>query len=555
MENPGAPLFDKKMIYVALFVFLSLMGWQYYLHQKYPHLYDGSSTGNVANTDAVSSATPESAKTESNNETGGAKAGNGNGSVSPESLAGLQPAEVLQEEKTKFQDSIWSFEVSNFGMGIRNLTLHTHTDRENRSIQLGLSNAINFETRLVGSNRPLVFTMERLQPNVFRGIAQTPDYSIEKRIEIDSENFLLKTKISVKGSIDRFPGFIVSMKDNLNTNLKSHFLFPSFDFQEFYHSGDGKSERVHVSTTEQVIKTFDRAKVGTIGSQYFSLALVDKSNVVPEFRAETKPSELLGEFIYRNKGASGSQLNFEYIGFAGPKSLKVLELADENLPQIINFGFFSWIAKKILWLMKMFNTVLGNWGLSIVFLTILVRLMVLPFALMSFKSMKGMQALQPKMQEIRERLKENPQQMNLEIMNLMREQKVNPLGGCLPMLLQFPVFIALYQVLGNSIELYKAPFFFWIHDLSLKDPFYIFPVLMGIAMFIQQKITPSTMDPTQAKIMLVLPVVFSVLMFTLPSGLTLYILVSTLFAIFQQMYFLREKPEEIINSKTKGATV
>jgi YidC/Oxa1 family membrane protein insertase len=130
------------------------------------------------------------------------------------------------------------------------------------------------------------------------------------------------------------------------------------------------------------------------------------------------------------------------------------------------------------------------------------------------------------------------------MMKLMRDNKVNPVGGCLPTLLQLPIFFALYQVLQNSIELYHAPFMFWIHDLSQKDPYYVLPILMGIAMFFQQKMTPTTMDPAQAKIMMIMPVLFTFLMVGLPSGLTLYIFISTLFGIVQQIYFLRDKKAE-----------
>jgi YidC/Oxa1 family membrane protein insertase len=159
--------------------------------------------------------------------------------------------------------------------------------------------------------------------------------------------------------------------------------------------------------------------------------------------------------------------------------------------------------------------------------------------------MKVMQKLQPQMNAVRERYKdksnEEKLQMNAEIMKLMKENKANPVGGCLPMLLQLPVFIALYQVLGQSIELYQAPFGLWIHDLSIRDPLFVTPVLMGITMFIQQKITPSTMDPQQAKIMMWMPVIFSFFMISLPAGLTLYIFVSTLFGIIQQFVFLRDR--------------
>lgn len=154
-----------------------------------------------------------------------------------------------------------------------------------------------------------------------------------------------------------------------------------------------------------------------------------------------------------------------------------------------------------------------------------------------------MQKIQPEIARLKEVYKGNTQALNVEMMKLMRENKVNPMGGCLPLLLQLPVFWALYQVLQNSIELYRAPFFGWITDLSMKDPYYVLPVLMGLSMFVQQKITPSTMDPAQARVMMIMPIMFSFLMFGLPSGLTLYIFVSTLFGIIQQMIMMRDKNE------------
>jgi YidC/Oxa1 family membrane protein insertase len=207
----------------------------------------------------------------------------------------------------------------------------------------------------------------------------------------------------------------------------------------------------------------------------------------------------------------------------------------------VDFGFFDWIAQHILTMLRWFYSVVGNWGLAIILLTVVVRLLVLPFNLYSYKSMRAMQAIQPQIQALRERYKEDQQTQQQEMMRLMRDNKVNPLGGCLPVFLQFPIFIALYQVLGNSIELYQAPFILWIHDLSLKDPYYILPVLMGLTMFTQNKITPNTMDPAQAKVMLMMPLVFTFFMVSLPSGLTLYMLVGAVFGVLQQLYFMRDR--------------
>ena len=183
-----------------------------------------------------------------------------------------------------------------------------------------------------------------------------------------------------------------------------------------------------------------------------------------------------------------------------------------------------------------------NYGMAIILLTLLVRLLFAPLQMKSYASMKAMQKLQPQIAALKEKYKDEPQRFNQEQMALFKTNKVNPLGGCLPMLVQLPVFIALYALLGNSIELFHAPFFGWVQDLSVKDPFYVFPVLMGISMFVQQRMTPTPgMDPMQAKMMYLMPVVFTFIMLNLPSGLTIYIFLSTVLGIAQQVWMNKEK--------------
>jgi len=190
----------------------------------------------------------------------------------------------------------------------------------------------------------------------------------------------------------------------------------------------------------------------------------------------------------------------------------------------------------MLWLLKFFYNLIHNYGVAIILLTIVIKLILYPLTHKSFKSMKEMQKIQPKITALREKYKDNKEMLNKEIMTLYRTQKVNPLGGCLPMLLQIPVFFALYKVLLDSIELRHAPFIFWIQDLSAKDPYYITPILMGASMFIQQKMTPQVGDPTQAKLMLMLPIVFTFMFLNFPSGLVIYWLVNNLLSIAQQFY-------------------
>jgi YidC/Oxa1 family membrane protein insertase len=277
------------------------------------------------------------------------------------------------------------------------------------------------------------------------------------------------------------------------------------------------------------------------GSQYFAAAILDKSELIPETVVTSDKENKTGraELIYKPIQAQGS-LALEQVFYAGPKSIDILKSVDPEFTSVIDHGFFGFIARPLLYVMKAFYSVIGNWGVAIICLTLLVRLCVLPFAVMSARSMKAMQKIQPLLAQLREKYKADPVALNRETYALMKQHKANPVGGCLPMLFQIPVFFALYRVIGSSIELYHSPFAGWITDLSAPDRFYVLPVIMGLSMFVQQKMTPSTMDPAQAKIMAFLPLVFGVFMLQLPSGLTLYMCVSTLFGITQQMIFLRE---------------
>ena len=270
--------------------------------------------------------------------------------------------------------------------------------------------------------------------------------------------------------------------------------------------------------------------------------MIDKSDIAPEARLSYKQGEdfFQADVSYRVSSVN-DKMNFAFTSYVGPKSHEILEQADPELGSIIDLGFFSVIGRVLLVILKWFNSFVGNWGVSIVLLTILVRALVLPFNLASYKSMKKMQKIQPQMKAIRERYKDDPQTMQKETMALMKTEKANPIGGCLPMLLQMPIFFALFRTLGQSIDLYQAPFMLWITDLSLKDPFYVLPVLLGITMFVQQKITPTAVDPQQQKIMQFMPIIFSFMMVSLPSGLTLYTFVSTLFGIIQQRIFTRDR--------------
>ena len=232
-----------------------------------------------------------------------------------------------------------------------------------------------------------------------------------------------------------------------------------------------------------------------------------------------------------------------HIFYAGTKELEVLEEKGNHLVRMIDYGWFgnkfAFLVKPLLKVLAYFYGVTQNYGWSIIFLTIIIKLLFFPLTHKSFKSMKGMTKIQPYVKVIQERNKDDRKQMNEELLELYKKHKVNPVGGCLPMLLQIPVFIALYHALFFSIELRGAPFIGWITDLSVADPYYVTPVLMGITMFLQQKMTPSIGDPMQQKIMMFLPIVFTFLFVSFPAGLVIYWTVNNMLTISQQYYIYK----------------
>lgn len=266
--------------------------------------------------------------------------------------------------------------------------------------------------------------------------------------------------------------------------------------------------------------------------KYFFSAIAPKGQI-----EEAKAWSKNGDALVAIKLSGGSN---NYFVYAGPKEYDTLKKAGFGLEHIVDFGFFSILALPLFWLMKIFYSIIPNYGVSIIILTILVRIPFIPLINKGQKSMKKLQDIQPKMAEIREKYKKDPQRMQKELMELYKKHKVNPMGGCLPILLQIPVFFALYKVLLIAIELRGAPFMLWINDLSLKDPYYILPIVMGVTMVIQMKMTPSAMEPRQQKIMMLMPVVFTFMFLTFPSGLVLYWLVNNVLSIAQQWHVNRK---------------
>ncbi len=239
--------------------------------------------------------------------------------------------------------------------------------------------------------------------------------------------------------------------------------------------------------------------------------------------------------------------------YTGPAIADNLDKVAPSLKLTIDYGWFWFISGIIFWMMQHIYNIIGNWGWSIVLVTVIIKLMFYHLSAKSYRSMSGMKKLQPKIALLKERLGDDKQKFTQATLELYKKEKVNPMSGCLPILVQIPVFIGLYWVLIESVQLRQAPFILWIHDLSVKDPFYVLPILMGLSMFLQQRLNPPSPYPTQAKIMMLMPFVFTALFLNFPAGLMLYWFVNNTLSFLQQWFIMRNVEAPIKKKKRDNA--
>ncbi|MDG4595948.1 MAG: membrane protein insertase YidC [Candidatus Contendobacter sp.] len=270
---------------------------------------------------------------------------------------------------------------------------------------------------------------------------------------------------------------------------------------------------------------------------YFLGAWVPNPGETEDFY--TKKTESANRYIVGMRGAvqtvpAGATGDFHTRLYVGPKLPDVLEQVAPNLQLTVDYGVLTIIAEPLFWLLKWIHAIVGNWGWAIIFLTILIKLAFYKLSETSYRSMANMRRLAPELTRLKELYGDDKQKMNEAMMGLYKKEKVNPLGGCLPILVQIPVFIALYWVLVESVQLRQAPFMLWIKDMAIPDPYYVLPLIMGVTMFVQQKLSPAPPDPVQAKVMMALPIVFTFMFLWFPAGLVLYWVVNNILSIAQQ---------------------
>jgi YidC/Oxa1 family membrane protein insertase len=379
-----------------------------------------------------------------------------------------------------------------------------------------------------------------------RLIGQVDNLTLIRELTFDAGTYLIHEKISVQGAdVERFV--------RLGMTVGAEQL--SFGAEQYNQTRS--AWRINHSLKEQS-DTDDLAKgllvqgdiqwAGVMSSYFMTaVAPVDQSGLTLRLRYE--------DSVYRAvveksdlRVLPGRAAESEWNYWIGPKDRDLMAAAPNELSSAINMGWFSFIAKPLLWLLNFFYSFAGNYGVAIILLTLLIKIILFPLSHKSYKSMNQMKKLQPMMAKIRERHAGDREAISRETMALYKSYKVNPAGGCMPMFLQIPVFFGLYQALLNAIELRHASFIstlpftdkIWLADLSAKDPYYITPVVMGLTMLLQQKLTPSAADPIQAKMMMIMPIVFLFLFINFPAGLVVYWLCNNVFSIAQQWWMLRK---------------
>jgi len=287
-------------------------------------------------------------------------------------------------------------------------------------------------------------------------------------------------------------------------------------------------------------KTSDNGWIAMI-QHYFVAALLPQEKAQREFYTRKLDGDLfsVGVIVPVGPIAPGATARVEVPLYAGPQDQDHLQSVAPGLQLVVDYGWLTVIAAPLFWVLKVFHGWAGNWGLAIILLTVLIKLIFFPLSPASYRSMAKMKLVSPRLMKLREQYGDDKVKMNQAMMDLYKTEKINPLGGCLPIVVQIPVFISLYWVLFESVELRHAPFYLWIKDLSAPDPWYVLPTLMMASMILQTKMNPTPPDPVQAKVMMIMPLVFGVMFYFFPSGLVLYWFINNVLSILQQWQITR----------------
>jgi len=491
------------------------------------------------------------------------------GGVSGETMLPGQEASfpVIEAGESKVETSLFKAAISLNGAGVAGWQLKEYKNKDGQLINLSCPERL-------ASNLPLYIRWGSVSPLIFRGKellklgfeqpqgelflqAQADPWRLDKKMAFSDQDYLFWLELSWQNLSSETrklpdyylvctPGFGLQDKENRQyAEAKAGFVL-----------GDtlkAKKWKIH-SLTRKLIRR--NAETGSITRLDNELPGIVRwlAYRVKYFTIIIKPEEEAKGILFSGLGEDealcqlkmpgeevrpGETFNQRFAVYLGPVDYDQLKRANLGLEAIFESGGLAPLRRLVMAVLKFFYKMVGNWGVAIILLTIVAKIILLPLTQKSFRSMGEMQKLQPQINSLRQVYKDNPQKLQKEIMELYRSHKVNPMGGCFPMLLQMPVFIALFTALRSAIELRHAPFIFWIKDLSAKDPLYVLPILMGGVMVAQQKMSPQA-DPQQAKMAMIMPIFFTFLFMNFPSGLVLYWLVNSFLSVGEQWWIKKK---------------
>lgn len=372
---------------------------------------------------------------------------------------------------------------------------------------------------------------------------------VKKEFILTRGSYLIKVRYTIANEGEEtWKGYMNTqlLRSSPKEDKSSIFHIGSYTGASYSNPGEQRYQKVSFSEMSKKNLNVD-AKGGWIAMQqhYFLSAWVPEPNQKNKFYTRSVDDDYtIGAVTQPISVKPGDEKEIASRLYIGPEITSVLNQISPTLDMTVDYGILWFLSSILFSLMKMIYNLVGNWGWSIVLVTVLIKLAFYRLSATSYRSMAGMRKLQPKLQSIRERYGDDKAKISQATMELYRQEKVNPLGGCLPILIQIPVFIALYWVLLESVELRQTPFILWINDLASPDPYHVLPIIMGATMLIQQKLNPAPPDPMQAKVMMFLPILFTALFWNFPSGLVLYWIVNNTLSILQQWYITRKYSDD-----------
>ena len=474
--------------------------------------------------------------------------------------------QVIQKSQLiKVETDLYSIDISSVGGDIRNLSLKKYLADDSSSYFQLMSDSHDpllyiAQTGLLGENLPTHKSVFTSTQNTFQMNSDTlivpltfksNGLLVKKIFTFTKDSHLIKVSYEIKNNSDnllKMSAYYQLIHDGESNQGSA--MMPSFTGTAYYNDelNFNKLSFDDVDSKEFSILSKD----GWIGiiQQYFASSWIVSAGKSREFYSKKIADNIYasGLVLPLDDLMAGESRVFDSNLYAGPQAKAELELAAKGMTYTVDYGWLTFIASPLFSVMSGIQKMVINWGVSIILLTVLIKLLFYPLSAASYKSMGQMRELSPRLQSMKEKFGDDKQKMQQAMMELYKTEKINPLGGCLPILVQIPVFIALYWVLLGSVELRNAPFLY-ITDLSSKDPYYVLPLLMAASMFLQTKLNPKPTDPMQARIMMMMPIVFSIFFFFFPSGLVLYWLVNNILSIAQQWYVNKKIHAEALKKK------